>query len=61
LSIGDDCWIGAKAVLVKGSGLGRRCVLGAGAVLTKKLPDNTVAAGVPARPLCQAVCQNEAA
>jgi acetyltransferase-like isoleucine patch superfamily enzyme len=61
LSIGEDCWIGAKAVLVKGSGLGRRCVLGAGAVLTKKLPDNTVAAGVPARPLGEAVCQNEAA
>jgi len=54
LGIGEDCWIGAKAVLVKGSGLGRRCVLGAGAVLTKKLPDNTKAAGAPARPLCQA-------
>jgi acetyltransferase-like isoleucine patch superfamily enzyme len=51
LEIGDDCWIGAKATLVKGAGLGRRCVLGAGAVLTKKLPDNTAAAGVPAQPM----------
>jgi acetyltransferase-like isoleucine patch superfamily enzyme len=51
LEIGDDCWIGARAVLVKGAGMGRRCVLGAGTVLTKKLADNTVAAGVPARPI----------
>jgi acetyltransferase-like isoleucine patch superfamily enzyme len=51
MEVGDDCWIGAKAVLVKGAGLGRRCVLGAGAVLTQKLPDNTVAAGVPAQPM----------
>jgi hypothetical protein len=51
LEIGDDCWIGAKATLVKGAGLGRRCVLGAGAVLTQKLPDKTVAAGVPAQPM----------
>ena len=51
LEIGDDCWIGAKATLVKGSGLGTRCVLGAGAVLTRKLYDKTTAAGVPARPI----------
>lgn len=51
MEIGDDCWIGAKATLVKGAGLGGRCVLGAGAVLTQKLPDHTVAAGVPARPM----------
>jgi acetyltransferase-like isoleucine patch superfamily enzyme len=51
LEVGEDCWIGAKATLVKGAGLGRRCVLGAGAVLTQKLPDNTVAAGVPAQPM----------
>ena len=51
LEVGEDCWIGAKATLVKGAGLGRRCVLGAGAVLTQKLPDNTAAAGVPAQPM----------
>jgi acetyltransferase-like isoleucine patch superfamily enzyme/2-polyprenyl-3-methyl-5-hydroxy-6-metoxy-1,4-benzoquinol methylase len=51
LEIGDDCWIGAKATLVKGAGLGRRCILGAGAVLTQKLSDNTLAAGVPAQPM----------
>jgi len=51
MEVGDDCWIGAKATLVKGAGLGRRCVLGAGAVLTQKLPDHTVATGVPAQPI----------
>jgi putative colanic acid biosynthesis acetyltransferase WcaF len=51
LEVGADCWIGARAILVKGAGLGRRCVLGAGAVLTQRLPANTMAAGVPARPI----------
>lgn len=50
LVIGANCWIGAKAVLVRGSGLGEHCVLGAGAVLTKRLPPGTMAVGVPASP-----------
>lgn len=48
LEIRANCWIGAKAVLVRGSGMGERCVLGAGAVLTKRLPAGTMAVGVPA-------------
>jgi acetyltransferase-like isoleucine patch superfamily enzyme len=51
LQIGANSWIGAHAVLVRGAGMGDDCVLGAGAVLTKKLPNGTRAAGVPARPL----------
>ena len=49
LEIGRNCWIGAKAVLVRRSGMGDRCVLGAGAVLTKPLPPDSMAAGVPAQ------------
>ena len=53
LEIGPNCWIGAKAVLVRGSGMQENCVLGAGAVLTRHLSQGTVAAGVPARPITQ--------
>jgi acetyltransferase-like isoleucine patch superfamily enzyme len=51
VSIGEDCWLGAHAVVLKGAGMARGSVLGAGAVLTTRLDENTVAAGVPARPL----------
>jgi len=48
LEIGANCWIGAKAVLVRSSGMEERCVLGAGAVLTKRMPAGTMAVGVAA-------------
>ena len=53
LEIGPNCWIGAKSVLVRGSGMEENCVLGAGAVLTRHLSQGTVAVGVPARPIVQ--------
>ena len=49
LEVGEGCWIGAGAKVLDGASLGDRCVLGAGAVATKPLPADTVAAGVPAR------------
>jgi acetyltransferase-like isoleucine patch superfamily enzyme len=49
--IGDRCWIGAKAVILKGARLGDGCVIGAGAVVTKSVKPGAVVAGVPARPL----------
>ena len=54
LEIGSNCWIGAKAVLVRGSGMQENCVLGAGAVLTGELPAGTTAVGVPAKPVYRA-------
>ena len=51
LEIGPNCWVGARAVLVRGGGMQENCVLGAGAVLTHKLSMGTVATGVPARPI----------
>ena len=47
--IGDDVWIGANAVILPGVHIGSNVVIGAGAVVTRDLPDNCVAAGVPAR------------
>jgi acetyltransferase-like isoleucine patch superfamily enzyme len=47
--IGDRCFIGARAVIVRGVSIGNECVVGAGAVVTRDVPDATVVAGVPAR------------
>ena len=45
--IGQGAWIGSAAVVM--ADVGRNSVVGAGAVVTKPLPDDVVAAGVPAR------------
>ena len=45
--IGEGTWVGSAAVVL--ADVGRHCVIGAGAVVTKPLEDYVVAAGVPAR------------
>ena len=47
--IGDNCWIGANAVLLPETRLGNHVIVGAGAVVSGVFPDNCVIAGVPAR------------
>ena len=47
--IGDDVWIGANAVILPNVIIGRHCVIAAGAVVTKDVPDGCVVAGVPAK------------
>lgn len=49
--IGRNVWIGAGAVLVPGVTVGENCVIGAGSVVTRDIPDNTVAVGNPCRVL----------
>jgi len=49
VKIGNRCWIGAKAVILKDVELGDYCVVGAGAVVTKSFPVGSVVAGVPAK------------
>jgi acetyltransferase-like isoleucine patch superfamily enzyme len=47
--IGNCCWIGAKAVILKDVELGDYCVVAAGAVVTKSFPAGSKIAGVPAK------------
>ena len=58
VEIGDDVWLGTGATVLDGVRIGRGCIVGAGAVVTKDLPDYAVAVGVPARVtgMRQAVC-----
>lgn len=48
VTISDDVWIGANAVILPGVTIGHHAVVAAGAVVTKDVPDNCVVGGVPA-------------
>lgn len=47
--IGDDVWIGGGAVILPGVTIGNNVVVAAGAVVTRDVPDNSLAMGVPAK------------
>ncbi|MDN3548272.1 acyltransferase [Mucilaginibacter aquaedulcis] len=47
--IGDDVWIGANAVITAGVTIGKHSVIGAGSVVTKDIPEFSVAIGNPAK------------
>ncbi len=47
--IGNDVWIGSRAIVLEGIHIGNGAVIGSGAVVTKDVPDFAIVAGVPAR------------
>ena len=49
IHIGNDVWLGGNVTVLPGVTIGDNVVVGAGAVVTKDIPDNSLALGVPAR------------
>lgn len=49
VTIGDDVWLGAGVTVLKGVHIGNGAVIGAGSVVTKDIPENAIAVGVPAK------------
>jgi acetyltransferase-like isoleucine patch superfamily enzyme len=46
--IGERAWLGARVIVLPGARIGRRCIIGAGSVVTRPIPDGAVAVGAPA-------------
>ncbi len=49
IRIGQGAWLGAGVIVLDGVSVGRGCIIGAGSVVTKDVPEFSVALGVPAR------------
>jgi acetyltransferase-like isoleucine patch superfamily enzyme len=47
--IEEDCWIGSRVVILRGTRIGRGSVIGAGSVVTHDIPAGSLAVGAPAR------------
>ena len=47
--VGNDVYIGNNVIILPGVSIGNNVVIGAGAVVSRDIPDNSVAVGVPAR------------
>jgi acetyltransferase-like isoleucine patch superfamily enzyme len=49
INIGSNVWLGAKSVIMDGCDIGNNSIVGAAAVVTKSIPEYSVAAGIPAK------------
>ena len=49
VEIGEDCWIGSKAVILDGVKIGNHVIVAAGAVVNRDVPDYAIVGGVPAK------------
>lgn len=49
ITVGDNVYIGHNAIILPGVTIGNNVIIGAAAVVTKNIPDNSVAVGVPAK------------
>jgi len=52
IKVGNNVFIGARSIILPGVTIGSNCIIAAGSIVTKSVSDNTVVAGVPARPIC---------
>lgn len=53
ISVGSNCFIGMRTILLPGTTLGDNVIVGAGSVVKGEFPSNVVIAGNPARVLCK--------
>lgn len=51
--IGECCFIGIGAIIMPGVRIGNHVIVGAGAVVTRDVPDNVIVAGNPAQVICE--------
>ena len=49
ITVANHCWIGFGVVVLKGCNIGRGSVIGIGSIVTKNIPNNCIAVGMPAR------------
>lgn len=49
IRIGSDSWLGGSVIVLPGVSIGDRCVIGAGSVVAKSIPDDSLAVGNPAK------------
>lgn len=52
VTIGNNIYFGTQVTILKGVSIGDNCIIGAGSLVTKSIPANSVAAGVPCRVIC---------
>ncbi len=49
IHIGNNCFVGVNCIIVAGVSIGDRCLVAAGAVVTKSFENNSIIAGIPAK------------
>ena len=47
--IKEGSWIGERCCILSGVSIGKKCIIGSGSVVTKSIPDYSIAAGNPAK------------
>ena len=52
ISVGDNCFIGMRSILLPGTTIGNNVIIGAGSVVRGKVPDGVIVTGNPARIVC---------
>lgn len=50
--VGESSFIGCRSIRMPGVTIGKNCVIGAGSIVTKDVPDETVVCGTPAKAIC---------
>lgn len=53
VTVGSHSWIGGDVVITPGVTIGENCIIGAGSVVTKDIPDNSIAVGNPCKVIRQ--------